>query len=79
MLLILLIAGIVLLLPMALRTVRVLFRAHLLAVVLFLPAGLLLRYGPNQDLRLFACVTCLWGLILGTWLLSRRSARPVRA
>jgi hypothetical protein len=71
--------ALVLLAPVLLRFVRALFRLHLWAVVLFLPAGLLLRFGGNEDMRVFATVTAGWGFILAAWYISlgweRRKAR----
>jgi hypothetical protein len=52
-----------LLLPPVLRGLRLLFVAHLWAVLLFLPAGLLLRSG-SEDLRVLALVTAVWGCLL---------------
>jgi hypothetical protein len=64
-----------LLLPGLLRLLRALLRAHLWAVVLFLPAGLLLRFGGIQDLRAFALVTACWACVLAGGLLLARRAR----
>ena len=61
-------------LPLVLRLLRALFRLHLWAVVLFLPAGLLLRFGGNEDMAAFAFVTLAWGALLAGWLIRRRWA-----
>ena len=54
----------ILLWPLIVRIARFLFVAHAWLVVLFLPAGLLVRYGPSQDTRLFVGVTLVWALTL---------------
>lgn len=50
--------------PLFVRIARFLFVAHAWLVALFLPGGLLVRYGPSQDMRLFVAVTCVWALAL---------------
>lgn len=50
--------------PLIVRIARFLFVAHAWLVVLFFPAGLLVRYGPSQDMRLFVAVTFVWALTL---------------
>lgn len=74
---ILALVGIAVLLPLALRVVRFLVIVHVWAVVLFLPAGLLIRYGPIQDVRLFVGATCAWAAVLVWWRL--RGQRQERA
>jgi hypothetical protein len=69
MLLLLLVA--ILLAPLVLRAVWVLLLAHVWMVCLFLPAGLLLRLGPAEDMRVYAGVTVVWGLVL-LWCRSQR-------
>jgi hypothetical protein len=54
----------IVLLPVLIRIARFLLLAHVWLVVLFLPAGLLVRYGPSQDMRLFFGVTAAWSLTL---------------
>jgi hypothetical protein len=63
-LLILAVIILILLWPLIARIARFLFVAHAWLVVLFLPAGLLVRYGPSQDMRLFVAVTFAWALAL---------------
>lgn len=58
-------------LPVLLRLLRALFVLHLWAVVLFLPAGLLLRFGGNEDMAVFATVTAAWGALLAGWRIRR--------
>lgn len=58
-------------LPVLLRLLRALFVLHLWAVVLFLPAGLLLRFGGNEDMAVFALVTATWGTLLAGWRIRR--------
>lgn len=58
-------------LPVLLRLLRALFVLHLWAVVLFLPAGLLLRFGGNEDMAVFALVTATWGALLAGWRVRR--------
>lgn len=70
----------ILLLPALLRFLRAVFTVHLWAVVLFLPAGLLLRFGGNEDMRVFALVTACWACVLAGWRIvrwraGRRAAR----
>lgn len=72
---ILAVAALVLLAPVLLRFLRAVIRVHLWTVVLFLPAGLLLRFGGNEDMRVFALVTAGWGLILASWCVSRALGR----
>lgn len=60
----LVLVGIAVLGPLVVVAVRVLARAHFWAIAVFLPGGLLMRYGPTQDMRLFALVTCVWLVIL---------------
>lgn len=62
-------------LPVLLRVLRALFVLHLRVVVLFLPAGLLLRFGGNEDMAVFALVTAAWGALLAGWRIRRWSAR----
>ena len=52
------------LLPLILRIGKFLLIVHTWLVVVFLPAGLLMRYGPSQDMRLLVAVTCGWWLAL---------------
>ena len=54
----------VILWPFIVRIARFLIVAHAWLVVLFLPACLLVRYGPSQDMRLFVAVTFGWALTL---------------
>jgi hypothetical protein len=54
----------ILLWPLIVPIARFLFVAHAWLVVLFLPAGLLVRYGPSQDMRLFVAVTFVCALAL---------------
>lgn len=63
------------LLPILIRIAKFLLLAHIWLVVLFLPAGLLVRYGPSQNMRLFAGVTSLWFIVL----LAYRVVRALRA
>lgn len=65
-------AALVLLAPVLLCFLRAVVRVHLWAVVLFLPAGLLLRFGGSEDVRVFAVVTGGWGFILAAWYIRRR-------
>lgn len=60
----LVIIGIVVFGPLVVLAVRVLAKAHFWAIVVFLPAGLLMRHGPSPDIRLFALVTCVWVVVL---------------
>ena len=53
MLLVLLVL-LILLAPLALRATRALFVAQLCLICLFLPAGLLLKLGPGEDMRVSA-------------------------
>lgn len=61
----------ILLVPALLRFLRAVFKVHLCAVVLFLPAGLLLRFGGNEDMRTFALVTACWACVLAGWRIAR--------
>jgi hypothetical protein len=54
----------IVLLPLIIRIGRFLLAAHAWLVAFFLPAGLLVRYGPSQDMRLFIGVTCAWSVAL---------------
>ncbi|HEU4562079.1 MAG TPA: hypothetical protein VFS20_29900 [Longimicrobium sp.] len=63
-LLLLAVVMLIILWPLIVRIARFLFVVHALLVVLFLPAGLLVRYGPSQDMRLFVAVTFVWALAL---------------
>lgn len=64
----------ILLAPLAFRATRALFFAQLWLVCLFLPAGLLLKLGPGEDMRVFFGVSVVWGLLLLTaWMARRRS------
>jgi hypothetical protein len=54
----------IVLLPLIIRIGRFLLVAHAWLVALFLPAGLLVRYGPSQDMRLLVAVTCAWAVAL---------------
>jgi hypothetical protein len=63
-LLILAVIILILLWPLIARIAHFLFVAHARLVVLFLPAGPLVRYGPSQDMRLFVAVTFAWALAL---------------
>ena len=74
-LLVLAVVILILLWPLIVRVARFLFVAHALLVVLFLPAGLLVRYGPSQDMRLFLAVTLVWALALSATLISVRAKR----
>ncbi len=65
-LLILAVVLLILLWPLIVRIARFLFAAHAWLVALFLPAGLLVRYGPSQDMRLFVAVTFVWTLAVST-------------
>jgi hypothetical protein len=65
----------ILLAPLAFRATRALFVAQLWLVCLFLPAGLLLRLGPGEDMRVFFGVSAVWGLLLLTVWMARRRAR----
>ena len=66
-------------LPLILRLLRALFLLHLWMVVLFLPAGLLLRFGGNEDMAVFAIVTIAWGALLAGWSIRRRWAARTAA
>ena len=68
----------IVLLPVLIRIARFLSVAHAWLVVLFLPAGLLVRYGPSQDMRLFVSVTCVWAFALFACYIAVR-ARTTRA
>jgi hypothetical protein len=59
-------------LPLLLRFLRALFLLHLSAVVLFLPAGLLLRFGGVESMAVYAGVTVGWGALLVGWRCRRR-------
>lgn len=65
----------ILLAPLAFRATRALFVVNLWLVCLFLPAGLLLRLGPGEDMRVFFGVSAVWGLVLLTVWMARRRAR----
>lgn len=65
----------ILLAPLAFRATRALFFAQLWLVCLFLPAGLLLRLGPGEDMRVFFGVSAVWGLLLLTVWRARRRVR----
>lgn len=58
--------------PLVLRIARLLLRAHLWAILLFLPAGMLLRAGPGEDLRIYFGATALWALCLVGYARHRR-------
>ena len=77
MLTVLLILAAVAAVPLLARVVRALFLARAFLIALFLPAGLLLRFGLSEDLHLFVLVTFVWGVVLTGWLRSRR-ARPAQ-
>ena len=78
-LLVLAVVILILLWPLIVRVARFLFVAHAFLVVLFLPAGLLVRYGPSQDMRLFVAVTFVWALALFAILISARATRETRS
>lgn len=63
----------IVLLPLIIRIGRFLLAAHVWLVALFLPAGLLVRYGPSQDMRLFIGVTCAWSVALIAYRIRMRS------
>ncbi len=56
--------GIAILGPFVMVAVRLLVKAHLWAIAVFLPGGLLIRYGPSQDMRHFVLATCVWITLL---------------
>jgi hypothetical protein len=65
----------VLCLPLLLRCIWFLVKAHVVMIVLFLPAGLLLRYGRLEDLELYFAVTAAWATLVLLALVKRRNAR----
>ena len=73
------ILALALLLPLILRLLRLLVTAYVWMFLLFLPAGLLLRLGPREDMRVFFGVTAIWGAILLLWRLIRRRRRRAEA
>ena len=66
------------LLPLILRIGKFLLIVHTWLVVVFLPAGLLMHYGPSQDMRLFVAVTCGWSLTLIAYGVRARLGRAGR-
>jgi hypothetical protein len=74
--LLLVVLTLALLAPLLVRGAAALLRAYLLAIVLFLPAGALLRVGPGADPVVYFGTTALWGtLLLGGCMARRRRAR----
>ena len=69
----------VILWPLIVRIARFLFVAHAWLVALFLPAGLLVRYGPSQDMRLFVAVTFVWALALLAFRIRIRATARARS
>lgn len=59
------------LLPPVLRLLRAILVLHLWTIVLFLPAGFLLRLG-NRDMGVYFGVTAAWGALLAGWRIRRR-------
>lgn len=58
--------------PLVYHALRLLAKAHLWAVALFLPAGLVIRYGPSQEVRVFVAVTIVWAGVLAVAVYRRR-------
>lgn len=71
----LLVVSLIVLWPLIVRAARFLFVAHAWLVVLFLPAGLLVRHGPSQDMRIFVAVSCVWALTLFACRIYARTTR----
>ena len=69
----------ILLWPLIVRIARFLFVAHAWLVVLFLPGGLMVRYGPSQDMRLFVAVTFGWALALFAFRVRVRATARARS
>jgi hypothetical protein len=67
----------ILLAPLAFRATRALFVAQLCLICLFLPAGLLLKLGPGEDMRVYFGVSAVWGLLLLTGWRAWRRARAI--
>ena len=78
-LLLLAVVMLVILWPLIVHIARFLFVAHAWLVVLFLPAGLLVRYGPSQDMRLFVVVTFVWSLVLFAFRIRVRATARARS
>ena len=68
------IAMLVICLPLLLRALWFVVKAHVALIALFLPAGLLLRYGGLEDADLYLAVTAAWGIVLLALMIRRRSA-----
>jgi hypothetical protein len=59
-------------LPLIMRLLRALIVFHLWTVILFLPAGLLLRFGRVESMAVYGGVTLAWAVLLVGWRLTRR-------
>jgi hypothetical protein len=68
------IAMLVICLPLLLRALWFVVKAHVALIALFLPGGLLLRYGRLEDADLYLAVTAVWGIVLLALMIRRRSA-----
>lgn len=75
MLAILAVLMIVICIPLLVRCVWFLVKANVVLIVLFLPAGLLVRYGRLEDMHLYFVVTAAWATIVLFALVTRRNAR----
>ena len=68
------IAMLVICLPLVLRALWFVVKAHVALIALFLPAGLLLRYGRLEDVDFYLAITAVWGIVLLALMMRRRAA-----